>query len=251
MATLTDKFILSEASALRRIKLHQYKLQILPVVLIMVSFILGSNPMLYIQAVVLAALGAGLFLLIGTAPRYKQRLPIPEANMFVSPIQGMLRYTRGNEDTTVVNIARIFLDSVEIRSPHPDAVIEDAQLRVPSPHGSIMLRFNKTRVTWFAEPDFTRGNVIGMIWGHGSCTISIPSAAIGTNREAAPEQMILPKVGKPLDICEALFALPDPEKPEAEQQPAERDILVKEGPDPEDPLQPGLENSRTPNDPDA
>lgn len=234
MATLTDKFILSEASTLRRIKLHQYKLQILPVLLIMIAFMLGSNSMLYVPAVVLAALGAGLFLLVGAAHRFKQRIPIPEADMFVSPIQGKLRYVRGNDEITVVNIARIFMDSVEIRSPHPDAVIEDGQLRVPSAQGNITMRFNKARVTWFPEPDFTRANVIGMIWGHGSCTISIPSAVVGTAQDLAPEQLILPKVGKALDICEALFALRDPEKPRMEQDPLPRDILVKEEPEPAD-----------------
>lgn len=214
MATLTDRFILSEAASLRQIKRHQYLMQIVPVLLILISFVIGSRPILHIPAAILAGIGAGLFLLIGAAHRYKQRIPIPPAGIFVSPLQGKLRYSRGNTEISVVNIGRLFLDSVEIRSPHPDAEIVDGQLRVPTPQGLITVRFNKLKVTWFKNPDFTRGNVIGMVWGHGSCTISIPVKALGSDQEFQPDELILPKPGKALDICDPLFALSDPPVPE-------------------------------------
>ena len=130
------------------------------------------------------------------------------------PLQGKLRYRRGNAEITVVNIGRLFLDSVEIRAPHPDAEIVDGQLRVPTPEGLITTRFNKLKVTWFKDPDFTRGNLIGMVWGHGSCTISIPVKALGSDQVLQPEELILPQVGKAMDICDPLFALTDPPEPE-------------------------------------
>ena len=224
MPTLTDKFILSDPSQLKRIKRHQYLMQAVPVLLILISFAIGSRPLLYIPAILLAGLGAGLFILIGAAHRFHQRIPIPEAGMFVSPIQGKLRYSRGNNEISVVNIGRVFLDSVELRSPHPAAEIQDGQLSVPTPYGTITLRFNKAKVTWFKDPDFTRGNVIGMIWGHGSCTISIPARVLGADQESSPDELIIPKVGKALDICDPLFQLSDPPKAEPAGQQEHSDL---------------------------
>ncbi len=205
------KYILSDPYALKQIKLHQYIWQGISIIVMALGFLVGTLTSLYLLSSVVVALGVGLFFTSGLAHRYKHKIPVPQEDMFVSPMQGKLRYSHGNEEITVINISRVFLDLAEIRSPHPGASIVDGQLRVVSKNGNITFRFNKLKVEWLPQPDFARGNVIGTIRGHGSCTISIPAAALDEGYDASPESLIIPKVGKPLDICENLFALKDKE----------------------------------------
>ena len=203
------KYILSEPQALKQIKLYQYIWQGISVVVIASGFVLGTLTRLHTLASAIVGLGVGVFLISGMAHRYKNKIPVPDANMFVSPMQGKLRYARQNEEITVINIARIFLDMPEIRSPHPKTVIEDEALKVKTDQGVIDFRFNKVKVQWLPEPNFERGNVIGTVRGHGSCTISIPTPLFNSKVKDASSQLTIPKVGKALDICENLFEWED------------------------------------------
>lgn len=177
MATLTDKFILSEHLQLRMIKRAQWLLQLPFVILLFCAFLLNyifSGSDLYTAALVIALVSVTGFLIVGACFRFRQRLPIPPQNCVASPLQGKVKYIRGNEDISVLNIRRMLLDSVEIRSPHPDCRLEDGLLKLTLPEGIISFRFNAKHIRWMNTPDFTRGNIVGMIVGTSSCTISIP-----------------------------------------------------------------------------
>lgn len=203
------KYILSDPQALKQIKLYQYIWQGISVVVIATGFILGTLTRLHTLASAVVGLGVGVFMISGLTHRYKNKIPIPDANMFVTPMQGRLRYARQNEEVTVINITRIFLDMPEIRSPHPKTVIEDEALKVKTGQGDIDFRFNNLKVQWLPEPNFERGNVIGTVRGQGSCTITIPTALFNSMVRDAPQQLTIPKVGRALDVCENLFEWKD------------------------------------------
>lgn len=203
------KYIISDPQALKQIKLYQYIWQGISVVVIAAGFVLGTLTRLHTLASAIVGLGVGVFMISGLTHRYKNKIPVPDANMFVSPLQGRLRYARQNEDVTVINIARIFLDTPEIRSPHPKASIEDGALKLKTDQGDIDFRFNNTKVQWLEEPNLERGSVIGTLKGQGSCTISIPTALFNSRVKDAPEQLTIPKVGKAINICENLFEWED------------------------------------------
>jgi hypothetical protein len=203
------KYILSDPQALKQIKLYQYIWQGISVVVIATGFILGTLTRLHTLASAVVGLGVGVFMISGLTHRYKNKIPIPDANMFVTPMQGRLRYARQNEEVTVINITRIFLDMPEIRSPHPKTVIEDEALKVKTGQGDIDFRFNNLKVQWLPEPNFERGNVIGTVRGQGSCTITIPTALFNSMVKDAAQQLTIPKVGRALDICENLFEWKD------------------------------------------
>ena len=210
------QFILSDPAYLKKIKRRQYLWQIIPVLLIFTAFGIGTIQILQYPAAALAGIAAGLFIFFGAAHRYKHRLPIPPQHTFVSPLQGRTMYVRSNEELSVVNISRIFLDSVELRSPHPLAQIVENQLMVPTDAGNITFRFNKVKVEWLPEPNMIRGHVIGIVKGHGSCTISIPAQLLQISDAGNP---ILTRKGKPMEICQPLFTLPDPEKQDSPKAP--------------------------------
>ncbi|MGI6198070.1 MAG: hypothetical protein ACOYIS_02940 [Candidatus Cloacimonadaceae bacterium] len=203
------KYILSDPQALKQIKLYQYIWQGISVVIMAIGFILGMLTRMNTLSSVIVGFGVGVFLISGMAHRYKNKIPVPDADMFVSPIQGRLRYARQNEEVTVINITRIFLDTPELRSPHPKACIEGETLKVNTEAGDIEFRFNNLKVEWLPEPNFERGNVIGTVKGHGSCTISIPTAAFNAQVKDAAQQLTIPKVGRAVDICENLFEWKD------------------------------------------
>ena len=211
MATATDKYLLSEPSQLRMIKRTQWLLQLPFILLLFFAFLLNyifRSYDLYSVALIIALFAITGFLFVGACFRFRQRIPIPASGCVASPLQGKVKYVRSNEDVTVVNIRRMFLDSVEIRSPHPDCRLEEGLLKLSLPQGTASLRFNATRVRWMDSPDFTRGNIIGMIVGTSSCTVSIP--------KSIPLSV---KAGDLIDTGDPLFPCEDKES-KADQETA-------------------------------
>lgn len=179
MLTKTDKFILSDAESLKPIRKAQFNRQLPALVVLGMSFLINflfPGRDLYIPALVLAMVAVAAYLLIGASFRYRIRIPLPESNCIISPIQGRVSYIRGNEDIHIINIRRIFLDSVEIRSPHDTCVLEDGVLRMVIPQGTVSFRFNSHYIRWIPGADMSQGNIIGFAYFRGSCTISIPKS---------------------------------------------------------------------------
>lgn len=203
MLTKTDKYILSDADSLKPIRRAQFMRQLPALAVLGVSFMINfffPGRDLYIPALILAMLAVGAYLLIGASFRYRVRLPLPDANSIVSPIQGRVAYVRGNEDIHILNIRRIFLDTVEIRSPHDSCVIDDGTLRVNTAMGTFSFRFNSNYIRWIPNADMSQGNVIGYMYFSGSCTITFPKA-----------MQVLPSAKQAIECPDVLVTLSETE----------------------------------------
>ncbi|OQC09339.1 MAG: hypothetical protein BWX75_01148 [Candidatus Cloacimonetes bacterium ADurb.Bin088] len=179
MPAKTSQYLLSDPASLRRIKLLQFRSQVPALLLLLLALALNyifPSANLYKLALLLAIVAIAWFLYLGFCYRYRQRIPIPPEGSLVSPVQGNVRSVQGNDDITLVNIRKMVLDSVEIRSPHQDCTLEDGVLHLALAAGKISFRFNIPRVIWFDNPDFSTGNIIGMAVGAGNCTITLPGS---------------------------------------------------------------------------
>ncbi len=197
MPNKTANYLLSDGNSLLRIKKAQFRRQIPALALLLVAFLLSvifPRARLYTPALILALAAIAWYLFVGACHRFKQRIPLPEPHALVSPIQGKIRYIRSNNEITLIKIGKIMLDGAEIRSPHQDCRLEDGSLTIPTPEGKISFRFNIKRLTWFPQPDFSAGNIIGMLVGNGSCTITLPQA---------PELRV--SEGQPIDAGDTLI----------------------------------------------
>ncbi len=178
MPAKTSKYLLSDGNSLRRIKFAQFRSQV-PALVVLAIAIVAQNIFpranIFYPALALAVLAIGWYLYIGLCYRFKQRIPLPPDNALVSPIQGKIKFIRKSGDVTLLNINKIVLDSVEIRSPHSQCKLEDGVLHLDTINGKASFRFAFNKVQWFPEPDFTAGNIIGMVVGAGSCTLSLPT----------------------------------------------------------------------------
>jgi len=97
---------------------------------------------LYSVALVLALVAVVWYLIVGFSFRFRQKIAAPPANALLSPIQGRIAFSRGNEDVTLLNIRKVLLDRVEIRCPHDSSRLEDGILHLDSVAGKISFRFD-------------------------------------------------------------------------------------------------------------
>jgi hypothetical protein len=179
MPVSTDKYQLSDGSALLRIKREQFKHQIPALLLLLCAFLLNiilPGTDLMVPALVVALAAIAWYLLVGAGFRFRQRIPIPPPESVVSPLQGKVNYIRSNDDITLVNIRKTFLDMVELRSPNDACRLEEGVLSLNTPSGKVSFRFNIRQIRYFDEPDYATGNLIGLLAGNGSCTITLPRA---------------------------------------------------------------------------
>ena len=179
MVHKTDKYLLTDVNHLRRIKFAQFRSQIPALVVLALAIIMNSifptnNRLFYDIALIIAILAVAAYILIGLCYRYRQRIPLPPENALVSPVQGKIAYIRRNDDNTLINIHKSLFDRVELRSPHSTAFLDNGVIQFETPGGKAYIRLNFKKPYWFSEPDFTTGNLIGMVTGSGSCTISLP-----------------------------------------------------------------------------
>ena len=179
MVHKTDKYLLTDVNHLRRIKFAQFRSQIPALIILVLAIIMNSifpnnNRLYYDVALIIAILAIAAYIIVGLCYRYRQRIPIPPENAIVSPVQGKIAYIRRIDDNTLINIRKSLFDRVEFRSPHSSAYLENGVVQFETPAGKAYIRLNFKRPYWFSEPDFTTGNLIGMVTGSGSCTISLP-----------------------------------------------------------------------------
>lgn len=179
MVHKTDKYLLTDVNHLRRIKFAQFRSQIPALIVLALAIIMNSifptnNRLFYDIALIIAILAIAAYILIGLCYRYRQRIPLPPENALVSPVQGKIAYIRRNDDNTLINIHKSLFDRVELRSPHSTAFFDNGVIQFETPGGKAYIRLNFKKPYWFSEPDFTTGNLIGMVTGSGSCTISLP-----------------------------------------------------------------------------
>ncbi len=177
MPEKTNKYLLSDAGSLRRIKIAQFRSQV--PALILLALAIAANAVLprlqiYLPALILALFAVAWYLLVGFSHRFRQRIPLPPPGAVLSPLQGRVAYLRSNGDLTLLGLRKVLLDSVEIRSPHDNCRLEGNVLYLDSLQGTIAFRFNFRKLQWFPQTDHAAGNIIGMAVGAGSCTVSFP-----------------------------------------------------------------------------
>lgn len=182
MPDKTSKYLLSDADALRRIKFAQFRAQVPALVVVAVAIALktifpNTGNWLYTLSLILAIAAIAVYFFIGLCFRYRQRIPLPEPDALLSPIEGRIGTMRSGGEVTQLTIRKNLLDSVELRSPHPNCRLEDGVLYLDTPAGKISFRFNFSRIQWFVDPDFRAGNLIGMVAGNGSCSVIFPGKA--------------------------------------------------------------------------
>ena len=175
----TEKtYIRNPLLLVKQIKRKQYLRQVPPILVIILGIGLQywfpSGKILYYPALILAVGGIIWDLWILGKFRYNDKIVEPAEGVVVSPLEGKIKFIRQTPDLTLINISKSFIDELEIRSPHDKTVFEEDMLKLPLDIGTISFRFNAREVIWFEHPDFSTGNLIGMMIGAGSCTISLP-----------------------------------------------------------------------------
>jgi len=157
----------------------QYRKQILPMITIAVGialpYIFHGFRWLFYPALAIAIGGIIWDMWIMGNYRQRDRISAPEPDDIVAPIEGKIKFVRANQDITLVNIYKSFLDVVEIRCPHAKAILEDEMLKLHLDMGTVTFRFNAENIIWFDDPEFTAGSVLGMIYGPGTCSVSLPT----------------------------------------------------------------------------
>lgn len=182
-------YIRNPLPLVKQIKRKQYLRQ-LPAILVIIAGIclqywFPRGGFLYYPALIIALGGIAWDLWILGNFRYKEKIAQPEEGEIVSPLEGKIKFIRKSQDLTLINISKSFLDELEIRSPHSDSVLEDEMLKLHMPAGTITFRFNANEVIWFERPDYSTGNLIGMMIGAGSCTVSLPQGLESRLKEGA------------------------------------------------------------------
>jgi hypothetical protein len=177
MPDKTSKYLLSDATSLRRIKFAQFRRQFPS--LLLLALALAMNAIFPVVKSTYIPLGLAViaiiwYLFVGQSHRFRQRIAIPPENGLTSPIQGKIGFIRSNDDITLFNIHKVFIDSCELRSPQDACSLENNELHLDTLAGKIIFRFNFQHLTWFPDADFTTGNIIGMVTGNGDCTITFP-----------------------------------------------------------------------------
>ena len=211
MPDTTSKYLLSDANSLRQIKFAQFRAQVPALLLVAVAFALkaifpNTGNWLYTIALALAILGIVVYVFIGLCFRYRQRIPLPPETALLSPIEGRIEHIRGSGDITLLAVRKNILDSVELRSPHSDCQLENGELWLATEAGKINFRFNFNRIQWFAEPNLSAGNIIGIVSGSGSCSVIFPGKP---GFSVQPGDAV--KAAEPLI---SLFNTPGPAQPE-------------------------------------
>lgn len=191
-------YIRNPYTLIRQIKRKQYLRQIPPILVIILGiglqYLFPHGGFLYYPALILALGGIAWDLWILGSFRYNDKIAAPPEGVIVSPLEGKIKFIRQNQEITLINIRKTFLDELEVRSPHPDCVLEEDVLKLHLPAGTISFRFNAREVVWFERPDFSTGNLIGMMIGAGSCTISLPqgiSSPLRTGDDISSGQSVI------------------------------------------------------------
>ncbi|HOH98398.1 MAG TPA: hypothetical protein PL188_08865 [Candidatus Cloacimonadota bacterium] len=171
-------YLLTEITALQRIKKLQYRNLVNPAGVIILSFVLNFIlPALgFISTIALIMAIAGLiwFFIITNMHRIRNKILAPQPDTIYCPITGKVSQIRTFEDTTQISIRKSFLDTVEIRCPHESCVWEDGKLQLELDGTRIQFRFTGSRVILFTEAEMKPGQVIGAIIGNGFCDIQMP-----------------------------------------------------------------------------
>ncbi len=184
--------IYSDPNVLTRIKRMQYRNQLPPLALLILSFLIGfvfaSYNMRY-PSLALSLIALVWYLYVGNSYRIRQKIALPETDEVYSPLTGKVHSLKRSSDLYQLKIAKSFLDVVEIRCPHESALWDGDALRFTYQGTPLVFRFEAKHLNRFEEREMKPGNVIGMISGTAICILNLP-------------QSLVTKL-KPGDLCES------------------------------------------------
>lgn len=171
-----NRYVLSEGDVLRKIKKLQYRAQILPLVMIAVSFwltiTLGHFALLRIFSMALTLLGLGAFFLTATRFRFRNRIVAPDQNSIYVPITGKVAEIRQEDLIQVIVIQKRSTDPVEIRCPSDDCIREAGNLVIKQE--GLEMSFSAPHLLRIEQARMKAGEVVSLMIGKGSCRIQLP-----------------------------------------------------------------------------
>lgn len=175
----------------------QYRQQILPLGLIIVSFILSAllqnHGFIKYLSYALTLSGLALYIKNFLSYRYRNRILSPQSEVIYSPISGSCKGEKVQGGVRRLWIKKHWLDPVEIRYPGSGCRWEDQNL-ILEKHG-ISFSFTASRFIKIdgAEPE--PGAVLALMIGSGECHISAPESYVfnlhkGDNLDAGETALI-------------------------------------------------------------
>lgn len=174
--TKMSDYLLSEGDVLRKIKKLQYRAQILPLVLIAFSFwmTITFGPISWIRIVFMILTAAGLigFIITSLQFRYRNRIPMPQPDSIYCPISGKVHNIKVIGNKTIVEIVKHSFDTVEIRCPADNCIVEAGELILPKE--DIRISFSAERIVRIENARMKAGEVIFLMLGKGRCRIEMP-----------------------------------------------------------------------------
>lgn len=169
-------YLLSEGDVLRQIKALQFRAQILPLIIITVSFWMtitfGHIAWLRIVFMFVTGLGLALFFYVAAKHRYRNRIPLPQPDSVYVPISGKVKSITDHGTKTIIEIAKHSFDPVEIRCPADDCILEAGELILPQ--DDIRISFSAERMLRIENARMKAGEVIFLMLGKGRCRIEMP-----------------------------------------------------------------------------
>lgn len=186
------EMILSDPKLLAQLKKQQYRRQLVPMALLVLSFLIGfivPNADLRYVSITMSVIAVSWYAYEGMCHRFKNRIPRPETEELLSPITGRVKQVKSSMDTYQLKIGKHALDCVEIRCPHPSCSWEDSSLRLEYQGQNMVFRFEGGHIEKVSPLVMNPGEVIGFFIGSGSCNLILPRT--------------MPCLVKPHDVCEA------------------------------------------------
>lgn len=184
------KVLLSDTKVLHKIKLIQFKNQVIPLGVIVILLTIGVIKPFGItgsQLLYPTVAAFGWYLVARILFRTKNKILVPETSTFVSPVDGKVSALKTNEDATLLIIRKSFLDVVELRLPYPQLQIDnESTWNFATSKGIISVRISASKIKYF-ENTGTHGSVIGVIPSNAIFTFHIPA---GINILVKPKQNV-------------------------------------------------------------
>jgi hypothetical protein len=177
MSEITSKppTLTSEPKIMHKIKYMQFRKQLYPLIAVMVFMIVN---IFWLQPIFqyLTIVAFGWYLLERIFFRTKNKILVPEAGAFVSPVEGKVQSVRKSPDATLITLRKSIFDVVELRLPYPDMQTEIADnWNFETPAGQVNIRIKARKIKYF-DSNNKPGSVIGVIPGKAVIVIHVPAS---------------------------------------------------------------------------
>jgi hypothetical protein len=165
----------SDPKILHKIKYLQFRRQMIPLGIVIILMILNIIwPFKYMLYPTLLAFF--WYLLERAIFRTKNKIPVPDENAFLSPVDGKVTTVRQGDDMTFVTIKKSFVDVAEVRLPYPGMQrVESDKWRFETPKGEINVHVKAENIRYF-DGEQIHGAVVGVLPAGGVFSFYFPPA---------------------------------------------------------------------------